>query len=143
AKGRSWAPTFAPDGALAFLSNRSSTNAIWVMSPGASPVLLYDSGLLPMFRVEYSPDGTKLAAAIAQEQGITMKIITASGAVMTSFDSPTLGFAHPTWTPDGKGVILFDRRVMQEVCVSLDDPTQRRGVTESPWSAIRIYDKGV
>src|SRR4051812_32433089 len=101
------------------------------MKPGVAPAMLYDAGLLPMFRVEFSPDGTQLAAAIAQEQGITVRIV-ASGAVVTSFDSPTLGLAHPTWTPDGKGVIVFDRRTMQEVCVSLDDPTQRRPVTGAP-----------
>jgi len=142
ARGRSWAPTFAPDGTLAFLSNRSSTNAIWVMKPGAAPSLLYDAGLLPLFRVEYSPDGTLLAAAIAQENGITIRIVSASGAVVTSFDSPTLGMAHPTWTLDGKGVIVFDRRVLQEVCVSLDDPSQRRPVTEPPWCAVKIRAGG-
>jgi hypothetical protein len=143
ARGRSWAPTFAPDGTLAFLSNRSSTNAIWVVKPGAAPVLLYDAGLAPMFRVEYSPDGALLAAAIATEKGITIRIVAARGAVVTSFDSPTLGMAHPTWAPDGKGIILFDRTRMQEVWVSLDDAQQRRGVTEPPWCAVQVRDKGV
>ena len=35
--GKTWAPTFAPDGTLAFLSNRSGNNAVWVMKPGAAP----------------------------------------------------------------------------------------------------------
>ncbi|MBV9549576.1 MAG: TIR domain-containing protein [Alphaproteobacteria bacterium] len=142
AKGRSWCPTFAPDGTLAFLSNRSSTNAIWVMKPGGPPSLLYDAGLSALFRVEYAPDGTKLAAVIAHEDGITVRILAASGAVITSFESPTLGLAHPTWTLDSKGVILFDRRVMQEVCVSLENTEQRRPVTEPPWCAIKVREKG-
>ena len=33
----------------------------WVMKPGTAPVLLYDAGLVPVFRLEYSPDGTRLA----------------------------------------------------------------------------------
>ncbi len=142
ARGRSWSPTFAPDGTLAFLSNRSSTNAIWVMAPGGAPSLLYDAGLLHLFRVEFSPDGSRLAAAIAHENGITIRIVSAGGAVMTSFDSPTLGWAHPTWTPDGKGVIVFDRRVMQEVCISLDDPSQRSPVTEPPWCKVKLRAGG-
>jgi Tol biopolymer transport system component len=142
ARGCNWAPTFAPDGTLAFLSNRSSTNAIWTMKPGEPASLLYDAGLAALFRVEYSPDGTRLAAAIAHENGITVRIVTESGAVVTSFDSPTLGMSHPTWTLDGKGVILFDRRVMQEVCVSLDDPEERRPVSEPPWCAIKVRKKG-
>ena len=32
--GKTWAPTFAPDGTLAFLSNRSGTNAIWMHEAG-------------------------------------------------------------------------------------------------------------
>ena len=32
ANGKSWSPTFAPDGTLAFLSNRSGTNAVWVIA---------------------------------------------------------------------------------------------------------------
>jgi hypothetical protein len=143
ARGRSWAPTFAPDGTLAFLSNRSSTNAIWTMKPGTASAMLYDAGLLPMFRVEYSPDGTRLAAAIAHENGITIRIVASSGAVVGSFDSPTLGFGHPSWTPDGKSVILFDRTRLQEVCVSLDDPVQRLPVAEPPLHSIKISDKGV
>ena len=58
ANGKSWSPSFAPDGTLAFLSNRSGTNAIWVIKPGSAPALLYDGGLSPLFRLEFSPDGT-------------------------------------------------------------------------------------
>ena len=143
ANGRSWAPTFAPDGTLAFLSNRSSTNAVWTMKPGQSPALLYDAGLLPLFRLEYSPDGSRLAAAIARPDGITMKILTADGAVMTTFDSPTLGYGHPSWTPDGKEVVVFDRSVLHEVRVALDNPAKRIPTPASPpWAGIAIRANG-
>ena len=67
ANGKTWSPTFAPDGTLAFLSNRSGTNADLAHEAGAAPSLLYDGGLAPLFRLEFSPDGTKLATAIAGE----------------------------------------------------------------------------
>jgi DNA-binding winged helix-turn-helix (wHTH) protein/Tol biopolymer transport system component len=139
ANGRSWAPTFAPDGTLAFLSNRSSTNAVWVTKPGEAPALLYDAGLLPLFRLEYSRDGSLLAAAIAKPDGITIKILTSEGAVVTTFDSPTLGYAHPSWTPDGKEVIVFDRSVLHEVRIALDNPAQRIPVVAAPpWAGAAI-----
>jgi Tol biopolymer transport system component len=136
ARGRSWAPTFAPDGTLAFLSNRSSTNAIWMMRPGAAPTMLLDAGLAPLFRLEYSPDGTRLAAAIGGEDGITIKILTADGGTVGSFDSPTIGTGAPTWTPDGKEVVLFDRRIMSYVRIDVANPARRRPAAPPFWCAI-------
>ncbi len=137
--GKTWAPTFAPDGTLAFLSNRSGTNAIWVMKPGAAPSVLYDAGLAPLFRLEYSPDGTKLALVIARENGLTIKILAADGSPVSSFDLVTLGYGHPTWTPDGKAVTAFDRPRRQSVRIEVDNPAQRTAVAGSPpWSALAM-----
>ena len=142
--GKTWAPTFAPDGTLAFLSNRTGNNAIWVMKPGAAPAVLFDAGLVPLFRLEFSPDGTRLAAVIAREDDLTIKILTADGGTVASFDTPTVGYANPTWTPDGKAVTVFDRRVLQLVRVMIDDPTQRIPVAKAPpWESIAIRNNGV
>jgi TIR domain/WD40-like Beta Propeller Repeat len=35
--GLTWSPSFAPDGTVAFPSNRSGTNAIWLIKPGRAP----------------------------------------------------------------------------------------------------------
>jgi Tol biopolymer transport system component len=142
--GRTWSPSFAPDGTLDFLSNRSGTNAVWTIQPGGTPTQLFDAGLVPMFRIEFSPDGTKLAAAIAKADGVTVKILTAAGASMASFDSPTLGLANPTWMPDSKDVILWDRQVMHTVRIAVDNPAQRIPVIASPpWGATAIRDNGI
>ena len=142
--GKTWAPTFAPDGTLAFLSNRSGTNAIWVMKPGAAPSVLYDAGLVPLFRLEYSPDGTKLALVIARENGLTLKVLAADGSPVSSFDMVTLGYGHPTWTPDGKGVTAFDRPRRQSLRIEVDNPAQRTPVAASPpWSALAVRGDGI
>jgi hypothetical protein len=141
--GRTWAPTFAPDGTLAFLSNRSGTNAVWTMKPGAAPTLLFDAGLVDLFRLEYSPDGTRLAAAIGKADGVTIKILTADGGTITSFDSPTLGFGHPNWTPDSKEVILLDRIRHHELGIAVDNPARRRPIGLSPpWGPEAVRDNG-
>jgi Tol biopolymer transport system component len=141
ANGRSWAPTFAPDGTLAFLSNRSGTNAIWVMRPGKAPALLYDGGLSHLFRLEFSPDGTHIVMPIAGEDGLTIHILTADGATLSSFHSPTLGGGAPTWTPDGKEVIYFDKSAGGYIRVDIANPTRHRAAAALPWGGI-IYHGG-
>ena len=136
ANGRSWAPTFAPDGTLAFLSNRSGTNAIWVMKPGKAPALLYDGGLSHLFRLEFSPDGSHLAMPIASEDGLTINILTADGANVSSLHSPTLGGGAPTWTPDSKEVIYFDKSVRAYIRVDITDPARRVAAAPLLWGAI-------
>ena len=141
--GKTWAPTFAPDGTLAFLSNRSGSNAIWVIKPGTTPRVLFDAGLAPLFRLEFSPDGSRLAAVIAGEKGLTIKILTADGGATASFDTPTVGYAYPAWTPDSKAVLLYDRRVAKLVRVAIDDPARRTPYASAPpWEAVVISQNG-
>jgi Tol biopolymer transport system component/DNA-binding winged helix-turn-helix (wHTH) protein len=136
ANGKSWSPTFAPDGTLAFLSNRSGSNAVWVMKPGAAPAPLYDGGLSPLFRIAYSPDGKYIAMPVAKEDGLTITILTADGATVSSFSSPTFGFGAPTWTPDSKEVIYFDRRTLAYVRVDVANPSRRRLAAPELWAAV-------
>jgi Tol biopolymer transport system component len=136
ANGKSWSPTFAPDGTLAFLSNRSGTNAVWVIKPGGAPTLLYDGGLSPLFRLAYSPDGKYLAMPVALEEGLTITILTADGTTVSSFHSPTLGFGAPTWTQDSKEVMYFDRRVVGHVRVDITNPSRRRMAAPPLWGGV-------
>jgi Tol biopolymer transport system component/DNA-binding winged helix-turn-helix (wHTH) protein len=141
ANGRSWSPTFAPDGTLAFLSNRSGTNAIWVIKPGKEPALLYDGGLSHLFRLEFSPDGSHLAMPVASENDLTIDILTAEGATVSSFHSPTLGGGAPTWTPDSKEVIYFDKSASAYIRVDIANPARRQAAAPLLWGAI-LYHGG-
>ena len=139
ANGKSWAPTFAPDGTLAFLSNRSGANAVWVIKPGAKPALLYDGGLSHLFRLEFSPDGSHIAMPIAGEDGLAIDILTADGAAVSSFHSPTLGAGAPTWTPDGREVIYFDKGARVYVRVDFANPARRWAAAPLPWGSIMYH----
>ena len=142
ANGSTRAPTFAPDGTLAFISNRSGDNAVWIMKPGAAPKQLFNGGLSQMMDVRFSPDGSRLVLLNAATKGVTIKTMTASGAGISSFDMPTAGYGMPTWTPDSKEVLLFDRRVLQAFSFSVDNPAQRRPAAASPWSGLSIRTNG-
>jgi WD40 repeat protein len=139
ANGKSWAPSFAPDGTLAFLSNRSGNNAVWVIKPGGVPALLYDGGLSHLFRLAYSPDGKYLAMPVAQEDGLNVTILTADGAAVSSFHSPTFGYGSPTWTPDSREVIYFDIRTGAYVRVDVTNPARRSLAAPKLWGGIILH----
>jgi len=141
ANGKSWSPSFAPDGTLAFLSNRTGTNAVWVTKPGAAPALLYDGGLASLFRLVFSPDGKYLAMPIGEAEGLTITILTVDGANVSSFHSPTFGFGSPTWTPDSREVIYFDKRALGYVRVDVTNPARRRLAAPGLWGSV-IYHGG-
>ena len=141
--GKTWAPTFAPDGTLAFLSNRSGNNAIWMMRPGKAPGVLFDAGLAPLFRLQFSPDGTRLALVTA---GVNMniKILTADGGTVASFDRPSIGFGNPTWTPDGKAVLLLDIPTKKVVRIAIDDPAKPIPFAQAPaWVTFGFHDNRI
>jgi Tol biopolymer transport system component len=142
ANGMTWAPTFAPDGTLAFLSNRSGSNAVWIMKPGGKPVLLIDVGLSPVFRLEFSPDGTRLAAVVATDHGPTIKVLTADGATVSSFGVGMIGVGFPTWTPDSKGLVMLDLPAGHIARVDPADPSRRSAVAPLGWSGIAIRSNG-
>jgi DNA-binding winged helix-turn-helix (wHTH) protein/Tol biopolymer transport system component len=136
ASGETWSPSFAPDGTLAFLSNRSGTNAIWLMKPGAAPVMLLDGGLSLMEAARFSPDGTKLAVASETSKTVTVKIITRDGANLASFDMPSRGLGLPGWTPDSKAVLVFDRHVLRTMRIPLDNTAQHSPFAPPHWVGI-------
>jgi hypothetical protein len=141
--GKTWSPSFAPDGTLAFLSNRSGNNAVWLMKPGAAPAVLFDAGLAPLFRLQFSPDGTRLALVTA---GVNMniKILTAEGGTVASFDRPSLGFGNPTWTPDGNAVLLLDVPSAKVVRIGIDDPARAIPfATAPPWVTFGFHDNRI
>ncbi|HUE63029.1 MAG TPA: TIR domain-containing protein [Rhizomicrobium sp.] len=142
ANGLTWSPSFAPDGTLAFLSNRSGTNAIWLMKPGAAPIMLFDGGLSAMVRVQFSPDGTRLAVASETTKNVTVKIMTRDGANLASFDMPSRGLGLPSWMPDGKAVLVFDRHSLRTTRIPLDNVAQHSPYAPRHWVGIIVRKDG-
>ena len=139
-------PIFAPDGTLAFISDRSGTSAIWIKKPGAVPVPLFDAGSAALTRVTFSPDGTRLAVIITpitKLNGVTIKILTSNGASVASFDMPSPGSGLPSWTPDGKGLIVWDSHIRRAVRVEVADPARRTSVAPPDWQGVTIRDNGI
>jgi hypothetical protein len=73
---------------------------------------------------------------------VTIRIMTAAGATLTSFEMPSLGLGLPSWTPDGKAVIVFDRSCLCTYRISADNPAQRSKFAAPHWVAISIRPQG-
>ena len=112
------------------------------MKPGAAPAVLFDAGLVPLFRLEFSPDGTKLAVASETTQSVNVRIMTRTGASLSSFEMPSLGLGLPSWTPDGKAVLMFDRRTLRTLRIPIDNPARRTPFAAPHWVGIAIRKNG-
>jgi hypothetical protein len=142
AGGLTWSPSFAPDGTLAFASNRSGTNAIWLMKPGAAPAMLFDAGLAALHRLRFSPDGTKLAVSYETPQTASLKIMTRAGANLASFDVPSRGLGLPSWTLDGKAVLNFDRHTLRTMRIPIDNSARPSPFAPPHWVGIAVRKDG-
>jgi hypothetical protein len=136
-------PAFAPDGTLAFVSNRSGALALWTRKPGGQPVPLVSTGLKDIERPVWSPDGSRIAFFEAWKGDITMHVITAQGARVVSFAVPSIGFGMPNWTPDGDHLLAFDKRVLRVVRIDLHDPDHREPVEDRFWDGALHHDGAV
>lgn len=142
ANGLTWSPSFAPDGTLAFASNRSGTNAIWLMKPESAPVMLFDAALSPIHSVRFSPDGTRLAVASETTQRVTVKIMARTGASLSSFEMPSLGIGLPTWTLDSKAVLVFDRHLLRTMLIPVDNVARHDPFAPPHWVGIAVRKDG-
>jgi Tol biopolymer transport system component len=142
ANGYSWSPSFAPDGTLVFISNRSGDNAVWIEKPGATAVQLFNSGSSPLYRVQFSPDGSRLAVVSESIDTVAIKIMTLDGATLKSFTMPSLGLGLPTWTPDSKAILVFDRRDKRTWRIEVNDPGKRTPFTPPHWVGVAIRPQG-
>jgi Tol biopolymer transport system component/DNA-binding winged helix-turn-helix (wHTH) protein len=125
AAGVTYWPAFAPDGTLAFVSNRSGDWALWTRKRGGEPVELVNAGLNDIARPIWSPDGSRIAFFEFGTGEPVVHVITAQGENIVSFPVPSIGFGMPNWTPDGEHLLMFDRRIFQAVRVDVRSPSQR------------------
>jgi DNA-binding winged helix-turn-helix (wHTH) protein len=143
AAGISFSPSFAQDGTMVFLSNRSGANALWIKRPGKSPALLFDAGVDAPFRAAIAPDGRHIAVVnyVLNHENL-VRILTADGASSGYFNASVMPIGFPTWTPDSKALVIFDEKSERAVRVDIDNPAHRTPVAPPPWMGVTIRDSG-
>jgi Tol biopolymer transport system component len=143
ASGISFSPSFAQDGTMVFLSNRSGANALWIKRPGKPPAILFDAGVDAPFRAAIAPDGRHIAVAnLVLNQGIVIRILTTDGAGSGYINASVMPIGFPTWTPDSKALVIYDEKSERAVRVEIDNPAHRTPVAPPSWMSVTIRDNG-
>jgi len=143
ANGTTRSPSFAPDGSLAFVSNRSGRDAIWLAKPGAAPERLRDGDGALLRGLSFSPDGTRLTVTSVTQKNVMVRILTAEGADAASFEVRNIGPGAPTWTSDGKALVLFDDAANCYIRVEVSDTSRRTKLPNCNWDGIVYRPNGI
>ena len=69
-------------------------------------------GLKDIERPVWSPDGTRIAFIEIWKGNISVRVVTAQGENVVSFEVPSVGFGMPNWTPDGEHILVFDEQIL-------------------------------
>jgi serine/threonine protein kinase/Tol biopolymer transport system component len=106
-------PAFSPDGAtIAFRSERAGGGVFVMPALGGDARLVADGGRQPHF----SPDGTRIAywkggPLGGARQPSSMFVSPANGGPEQRLAGDFANARSPVWSPDGKGLVFFGRRV--------------------------------
>ena len=136
-------PAFAPDGTLAFVSNRSGEMALWTRKAGARPTLLVRAGADDIERPVWSPDGSRIAFAEMYKGEISVRVVNGRGETIVSIPVRSIGYGMPNWTPDGEHVVVFDKEILQAVAVDLRNPAHRQPVEDKFRDGIQYRDGAI
>ena len=105
-------PDWSPDGSrIAFQSNRSGNNDIYLMNPDGQEVLQLTSHSATDAAPEWSPDGKRIAFQSNRSGNNDIWVMDADGGGLVQLTTDPRADAKPTWSPDGKR-IAFHRDVL-------------------------------
>jgi len=141
------------NGRIAFTSNRTGTNEIWVMESDGSNQTQLTSGGPGRDEAAWSPDGSRIAFIGASTTGHPeVFVMNADGSAQTQLTTSTnFGGVHaPTWSPDGTQIAFV--RATSMYVINADGTNDHRvnvtwfGGQENPaWSTdgTRLYFTGL
>lgn len=104
-------PVVGSPGRLAFVTNRDGSKAaIFVANADGSQPISLISGPANIFKMAYSPDGSRIAFGTDRDKHGEIYVMNANGGYPTRLTDHPAGSAYPTWSPDGTRIAFESQR---------------------------------
>lgn len=104
-----WFPAAAGDGALAFASNRSGSEQLWMSADGRLRQLT-DGPVLTVAEPRWSPDGRRIAFIATRAGRSDILLVSRDGGPAISLTDDAAEEASPVWSADGRYLYFGSRR---------------------------------
>ncbi|XXF76612.1 DPP IV N-terminal domain-containing protein [Myxococcaceae bacterium GXIMD 01537] len=103
-------PAFGPGGSVAYTSYRRGKPDLYVQTPGGEARPLVQRGQMAT-GVAFSPDGKRIAFALAQDESTQLWVANADGSDPKRVTDTPYGInTSPSWSPDGKRLAFVSNR---------------------------------
>lgn len=143
--GSDWDPDGAPDGAVAYVSDRSGSSEIWVRTPDGPSVRLTSIVGSYVVAPAWSPDGSSIAFIAVKGRRSELYTVARDGSRLRAMTWDGLDKLYPQFSADGASLYYLERtaagyRVMQ---VSLAAGAQPRPLAGGAgWQVLRSGPDG-
>lgn len=104
-----WFPAVAPDGALAFVSDRSGSEQLWLFADGALDRLTDLPGITSQ-NPRWSPDGRQIAFVAVRDGRSSLYVVGRDGGPIRVLSSGAVEEGSPVWSADGRHIYFASRR---------------------------------
>ena len=99
---KDWWPRWSSDGSLiAFLSQRSGFNEIWLVKPDGSGLRQLTSLGADLYDLAWSPDGRQIAAVANRSGALDLVLVDAHSGQVTDLRRGLGVHSRPNWSPGG------------------------------------------
>ena len=104
---RDWYTRWSPDGQwLAFLSQRSAYNEIWLVRPSGQELQQLTAIGADVGEFVWSPDGATLACTVNRDGAFDLALVSAANGELTDLRRGTGHYSQLNWLPGGAGLTV-------------------------------------
>lgn len=102
-KERDWSPRWSPDGsALAFLSERSGWNELWLVQPDGTGMGQLTQAGQDVGDPVWSPDGSRIACTVNKGGALHLALVDVASGEIRVLRQAAGVHSRPHWSPDGR-----------------------------------------